>query len=196
MQRTRVTLLSLVSIGLMALVFIDQTRADPYASGPPNGGYEPDDKTHWACWVSGGSIGQTIGGTSLGEVFFEDAPYWGITPEWHDSCRSWTDVVFGSLTDNDPPITLGSYVCDKFKSNGECDSASVRENTVWYWYNSSNWYCETYHNWCHELGHSYGLNHYSGAQQSCMRSGQWNGCGWHGGYWYDDHMDHIDEDIN
>lgn len=179
------------AIVVSLLIYARQSSADTYAEGPPNGGYEPDDKSHWGCWELGGS---TIPGP-LYEFFWEDSSTYGLTPLWHSACESRTDMwLRDDLVDNSPPIVLGSYSCLSFWNNGECDRSRITVNDGWYSANSSDWYCEMYHDWCHEIGHSLGLKHSSNT--GCLRSGMLNGCGsGSDGIYEGHHQDHITDDI-
>jgi len=155
-----------------------------YANSYPGPGGAADDATEWGCWPAGGGIPQ-----SLFDAWWTNVP--ALTDEsvaWDDSCPGWVDARFAIFEDPTFPNALGVTTCvDTIV--GKCDTFDV-------WLDpdrDAEGYCKQFNTWCHEAGHSLGLDHYGTVVDgTCMGSGA-DACVGSPRTWrYDDHeIGHI-----
>lgn len=161
-------------------------RADPYAIGYPTGGFEPDDKLHYTCFVHAFSAG--FSDEFLDAVAFIEDNSGGIVHTYYVSCSdSRVDVIADQYLEGGD---RGQYVCQTFNGSGECDVAAISLNADFFYseYEGDMLGWQVRKTWCHELGHSLGLTH---ANDDCMVSGDSTVSTYSGHHGY-----HIENSIN
>ncbi|WP_133163804.1 hypothetical protein [Cryobacterium zongtaii] len=111
------------------------------------------------------------------------------------SCGSQTDIRAERTNEYYLPDTRGSYECVTFISSGVCDVGRLLVNVE-----RLPDYTQRRKTFCHEVGHSVGLQHYTsigtgvvnGENNDCMKSSTVSGEQW----WIEysqHHRDHINE---
>jgi hypothetical protein len=134
-----------------------------------------DSKAHWACWVP--DPGAANIPFALWEYLFdylndEVNVAAGITVPWSNTCEAGTDMFLDNRLSN--PNNWGLQFCRTAVVNGICAESSVQINdskivtdaaAQGLWVEAVREF-----NWCHEGGHSLGLNHLASGSE-CLRSG-------------------------
>lgn len=161
---------------------------DPYPGANAGGA---DDKAHWACWVP--DPGTEFIPWALKfylnflEGYMNNAA--GITVPWSSTCAAGTDMFLDDRLSNSG--LYGLRTCRVAIVNNVCGESSVMINDSKIVADATNAGLSPdavrEYNWCHEGGHSLGLDHDT---YSCMMTGL-NTVDTYSGH----DIDHIDEDL-
>ena len=160
-----------IAVGIVSMLGISIA----FANGYPNPHGRPDNLTSAGCWVAGGnSIPQSL----LDTWWVNIDSFTNVATVWQNPCDSTTDARFQIQQHPLAPNALGTTECANFHSSGDCNTYDVRMDPD----REVQGYCNQYNTWCHEVGHSLGLNDNSGS--TCMGPGA-NACTDPGAHWYD-----------
>jgi hypothetical protein len=172
-RKIRAQIRLLVGIGVVAsFLGIGLAVATTY----PSSAGRPDNLTSSGCWVAGGS---TIPQSLFDTWWVNVDGFTNVTTVFHDPCVDETDARFAIETHPLFPNVLGTTECVDFQPNGDCDTHNVRLDPD----RDAEGYCFQFNTWCHEVGHSLGLDENPGPL-TCMAPGQ-NACTDPGAHWYD-----------
>jgi hypothetical protein len=153
-----------------------------------------DNKDHFACWVpdpGASTIPWAIWQYLFGYMNEEAYEASDVFVWWDSTCAAGTDMFLDNRLANDS--FLGLEFCRVSVVNGICTEAAVQINDdeiVEQAAAFSLWVEDVrQHNWCHEGGHSLGLNHVSDSS-SCLQTGVQTITPYSA-----HHLDHMDTDL-
>lgn len=176
---------------IASLVFAPSAVADSFGGGPPNMGYRADNAGQDHCTVAPWPV-------EWGYPFADSMVNLDNQTDMYDQYAS----SCGSQTDLDAERSNSAYLlnarrdsqCVTFISSGVCDTGRLRVSV-----DLLTDYTQRRKTFCHEVGHSVGLQHYTsagtgvvpGENNDCMKSGAVGADQW----WIEysqHHRDHID----
>jgi len=141
-----------------ALLFVLATSiasGDPYAEGPKESGWKPDNGLHVYCWGNDFDGDAIRNGVDYAFNNLEDET--SMTKNKIPDCQSTTDVIWHTSNDNSID---GSYICQNFAGASRCEQAVARINPA-----NMGSQDDRKQTACHETGHSVGLTH---AADDCL----------------------------
>lgn len=162
-------------VGPLALASLVATATFAHAHNFGSPGIA-EDKAHSACWVpnpSTSTIPYALWQYLYGYLDDEVNAAAGITVPWDWTCAAGTDMLLDDRLAN--PNFYGFHVCqDHNVHTNKCHSNSVMINDglIVQDATAAGLAVEAVRefNWCHEGGHSFGLNH-STTTSDCLRTG-------------------------
>ncbi|MDH5674508.1 MAG: hypothetical protein OEZ06_20440 [Myxococcales bacterium] len=161
-------------LGITALITAHTYPTNQCNSSDP---CEPDNNNHY--WCDASSMGSNNYGVAMAsfESYLDNVDQTEIRYREDPVCDSLTDVwAYHTYDLSYLGDVRGLYQCWNIKAAGsgyECESSLVKLDDTWF---NSNYSTTTARRramqstWCHEIGHSLGLDHWSGSSAQCMRS--------------------------
>ena len=191
-HRKRNAALAAVGALIAILSVAPAAFADNFAGGPPNAGYRADNPGHDYCTIAAWPLDW---GTPFVDAMISLDNQTDMYDTYSSSCGSQTDVQGERSSNAYMPGIRGSYMCLTFVAAGVCDTARLQMNV-----DLLTDYTQRRKTFCHEVGHSVGLEHYTsagsrvvaGENNDCMKNGTVSGELWWKEY-SQHHRDHINQ---
>lgn len=185
-RRANLLLITVVALTVATTIRSPSAGADPFGGGPPDQGYQADSTTHTYCYGAGFNtdlrdeadyVMSTLDTTTdMSDAFLTCAP-------------TSTDAQFFDA--NLPSGVRGRYTCTVLSGNDICLAAELTVDPAQINIGDSDYY-DRLKTFCHELGHSVGLQH-GATKTDCMINGEIPDVGIQ---WRRYSTHHIDDHIN